>query len=429
MHDRAKDSKVGVGYTKSSNDMQSVYKSSMTFNSSDTYSNILKTCPTPIYAQIRDISTSHRAVPTTQRRHFSARFCASCMSSRHDGLSVHDASDGGNALLASDDVGNGVSNLKFLEDSAETSSNISIDSRLDRVGTENIPVAADLGEEVKLEQLKVALVEAKDALVVDDHPPGTHGGDLSALDAGQLGARLEQLHQCRFAHVRHLVWVWLARLVHDVRHWWTGRHQRVAAHVVVLHVVGSLHGVVVGLAFWVVGSHDEVLLVRQTWLLAPGWEINISTIRDAQTAHTLYRLIDRVEVMGMLVCREWVCRGSHTLVQNLCPADHSRFLLLTFAWAESGNLVVWSCGRTLAEEGSCRRWCWSLDDMRQRRCRQCLQCRKAWKRCSSKQETRSECHDGQGYPSVLRLRRRLDPFRGRMRRIDLLLEVVRAQEP
>lgn len=79
-----------------------------------------------------------------------------------------------------------------------------------------IPVAADLGEKVELQQLEVASVEAEDAIVVDDHIPGPDWCDLSALNTGQLGAGREQLHESGLAHVWHLVGIWLARLVHDV---------------------------------------------------------------------------------------------------------------------------------------------------------------------------------------------------------------------
>jgi len=79
-----------------------------------------------------------------------------------------------------------------------------------------IPVTADLGEEVQLQQLKVASVEAEDAVVVDDHIPSPDWCDFSALNTGQLRAGREQFHESRLAHVWHLVRVWLARLVHDV---------------------------------------------------------------------------------------------------------------------------------------------------------------------------------------------------------------------
>lgn len=107
--------------------------------------------------------------------------------------------------------------------------------------------------------------------MVQNSHPRLHRRELRPIKVPDAMASLEQFDEVTLRQpLGHLMRVVLSRLLHDMAVRRTGSHEGVTAHVLVFHVVGTLHRVIEGLAFGIVRAHDEVLHVLHTGAFETG---------------------------------------------------------------------------------------------------------------------------------------------------------------
>lgn len=125
----------------------------------------------------------------------------------------------------------------------------------------NSPVTPNPRPQNLLNTLKIPHTQVTQSLIAKNERPSHNRRNLALGIKRQPTAQLKQLGEIGFRQIGHLVRVFFRGLVHNVRVRRAGGHERVAAHVFVISVVGVFGRMVEGLVGLVVAAHDEVLHV------------------------------------------------------------------------------------------------------------------------------------------------------------------------